>query len=89
MIYTGLGNVPYVQSGLVSDFIPKPRCSKSVVGVQMRRKKGVYKRFGRLRPEGSRSELGGPVVGSVDVDLVSLGLKKSISPSGEGAHPIL
>ena len=25
------------------------------------------------------SELGGPMVGSVDVDLVSLGLKKSIS----------
>ena len=46
-------------------------------------------RVGRLRPEGSRSELGGPVVGSVDVDLVSLGLKKSISPSGEGAHPLL
>ena len=73
--------MPYVQSGSVGDFIPEPRCSKSVVGVQMRRrKKGVYKRFGRLRPKGSRSELGGPVVGSVDVDLVSLSLKKSISP---------
>ena len=82
MIYTGSGNVPYVQSGSVGDFIPEPRCSKFVVGVQTRRrKKGVYKRFDRLRPEGSRSELGGPVVGSVDVDLVSLGLKKSISPS--------
>ena len=73
--------MPYVQSGSVGDFIPEPRCSKSVVGVQTRRrKKGVYKRFGRLRPEGSQSELDGPVVGSVDVDLVSLGLKKSISP---------
>ena len=72
--------MPYVQSGLVGDFIPKPRCSKSVVGVQMRRrKKGVYKRFGRLRPKGSRSELDDPVVGGVDVDLASLGLKKSIS----------
>ena len=72
--------MPYVQSGSVGDFIPKPRCSKSVVGVQTRRrKKGVYKRFGRLRPKGSRSELGGPVVGSVDVYLVSLSLKKSIS----------
>ena len=82
--------MPYVQSGSVDDFIPEPRCSKSVVGVQTRRrKKGVYKRFGWLRPKGSRSELGGPVVGSVDVDLVSLGLKKSISPSGEGAHPLL
>ena len=45
-----------------------------------REKDVVYKRLGRLRPEGSWSELGGPVVGSVDVDLVSLGLKKSISP---------
>ena len=80
MIYTGSGNVPYVQSGSVGDFIPEPRCSKSVVGVQTRRRKeGVYKRFGRLRPEGSRSELGGLAVGSVDVDLVSLSLKKSIS----------
>ena len=72
--------MPYVQSGSVGDFISEPRCSKYVVGVQTRRrKKGVYKRFGGLRPEGSRSELGGPVVESVDVDLVSLGLKKSIS----------
>ena len=55
--------------------------SKSVVGVQTgRRKKEGYKRFGWLRPEGSRSELGGPAVGSVDVYLVSLSLKKSISP---------
>ena len=71
---------PYVQSGLVGDFIPEPRLLKSVVGVQTRRrKKGGYKRFGWLRPEGSRSELGGPAVGSVDVYLVSLSLKKSIS----------
>ena len=82
--------MPYVQSGSVSDFIPKPRCSKSVVGVQTRRRKKVgYKRFGWLQPEGSRSELGGHTVGSVDVDLVSLSLKSSISPSGEGAHPLL
>ena len=80
MIYTGSGNIPYVQSESVGDFIPEPRCSKFVVGLQTRRRKeGVYKRFSRLRPEGSRSELGGPVVGSVDVDLVSLGLKMSIS----------
>ena len=80
-IYTGSGNVPYVQSGPVDHFIPEPRCSKSVVGLQTRRgKEGVYKRFGWLRPEGSRSELGGPAVGSVDVYLVSLSLKKSISP---------
>ena len=49
----------------------------------------MYKRFGRLRPEGSRSELGGPVVGSVDVDLVSLGLKKLISPVGRSASPFI
>ena len=82
--------MPYVQCGSVGDFIPDPRCSKSVVGLQTRRRKeGVYKRFGWLRPEGLRSELGGLVVGSVDVDLVSLGLKNSISPSGERVHPLL
>ena len=81
MIYTGSGNVPYIQSGSVGNFIPESRCSKSILGVQTRRrKKGVYKRFGQLRPEVSWSELGGPMVGSIDVELVSLGLKKSISP---------
>ena len=49
----------------------------------------MYKRFGRLRPEGSRSELGGPVVGSVDVDLVGLGLKKSIPLVGGSASPFI
>ena len=73
--------MPYVQSGSVGDFIPEPRCSKSVVGFQTRRRKeGVYKRFGWLRLEGLRSKLGGPAVGSVDVDLVGLSLKKSIPP---------
>ena len=49
--------------GSVGDFIPEPRCSKSVVGLQTRRRKeGVYKRFGRLRLEGSPSELGGTAV---------------------------
>ena len=63
MIYTGSGNVPYVQCGSVGDFIPEPRCSKSVVGLQTKgRKEGVYKRFGRLRLKGLRSELGGPAV---------------------------
>ena len=45
----------------------------------------VCSRVGRLRPKGSRSELGGPVVGSVDVDLVSLGFQKSILPFGGGS----
>ena len=80
--------MPYVQSGSVGDFIPEPRCAKSVVGVQTRRRnEGVYKRFGRLRPEGLESELGGPTVGSVDVDLVSLSLKKSISPGWRECIP--
>ena len=34
MIYTGSGNMPYVQFGSVGDFIPKPRCSKFAVGLQ-------------------------------------------------------
>ena len=28
--------MPYVQCGSVGDFIPEPRCSKSVVGLQTR-----------------------------------------------------
>jgi hypothetical protein len=31
--------VPYVLSGSVGDFIPEPRCSKFVVGLQTRRRK--------------------------------------------------
>ena len=49
----------------------------------------MYKRFGWLRPEGLRSELGGPTVGSVDVDLVSLSLKKSISPCWRERTPFI
>ena len=37
--YTSSGNVPYVQFESVGDFIPKPRCSKFVVGLQTRRRK--------------------------------------------------
>ena len=39
MIYTGSGNVPYVQFESVGDFIPEPRCSKFAVGLQMRERK--------------------------------------------------
>ena len=39
MVYIGSGNMPYVQFELVGDFIPEPRCSKFVVGLQMRRRK--------------------------------------------------
>ena len=38
-VYTGSGNVPYVQFGSVSDFILEPRCSKFAVGLQTRRRK--------------------------------------------------
>ena len=42
MVYTGSGNVPYVQFESVDDFIPEPRCSKFAVGLQTRmRKMGV------------------------------------------------
>ena len=36
MVYTGLGNVPYIQFKSVDDIIPEPRCSKFAVGLQMR-----------------------------------------------------
>ena len=43
-IYTGSGNVPYVQFQSVNDFIPDLRCSKFVVRLQTsRNKKGVLK----------------------------------------------
>ena len=38
-VYTGSGNVPYVQFKSVGDFIPEPRCSKFTVGLQTRRRK--------------------------------------------------
>ena len=34
MVYTGSGNVPYVQFESVGDFIPESRCSKFPVGLQ-------------------------------------------------------
>ena len=90
MIYTGSGNVPYVQSGSVGDFIPEPKCSKSVVGLQTRRRKeGVYKRFGWLRPEGLRSKLGGPVVVRCLCRSSESELREVDLSSLEGAHPLL
>ena len=38
-VYTGSGNVPYVPFESVGDFIPEPRCSKFVVGLQTKRRK--------------------------------------------------
>ena len=43
-IYTGSGNMPYVQFQSVGDFIPESKCSKFAVGLQTsRNKKGVLK----------------------------------------------
>ena len=39
MVYTGSGNVPYVQFKSLSDFISEPKCSKFAVGLQTRRGK--------------------------------------------------
>ena len=39
MVYTGSGNVPYVQFKSLGDFIPELRCSKFAVGLQTRRRK--------------------------------------------------
>ena len=90
MIYTGSGNVTYVQSVSIGDFIPEPRCSKSIVGLQTRRKKeGVYKRFGSLRPEGLRSELGGTTVVRGWCRSSESELEEVDLPWLEGAHPLL
>ena len=53
MIYTGLGNVPYVQFQLVGDFIPEPRCLKFAVGLQTSgNKKGVLNVRSSSEPKG-------------------------------------
>ena len=57
MVYTGSGNVPYIQFELVDDFIPEPRCSKSAV-TNEKEKDGVHERSGRTpvrRAESDRS----------------------------------
>ena len=46
--------MPYVQFGSVDDFIPEPRCSKFVVGLQTRRKIGGTRGPIRLWSEGPR-----------------------------------
>ena len=54
-VYTGSGNVPYVQFESVGDFIPEPRCSKFAVGLQTRRRKMGCTRgpVGRPKSDGS------------------------------------
>ena len=39
MVYTGSGNMPYVQFESVDEFIPEPRCSKFVVELQTEERK--------------------------------------------------
>ena len=47
--------MPYVQFELIGDFIPEPRCSKFVVGLQMRmRKMGGTRGSVGLRSKGPR-----------------------------------
>ena len=56
MVYTGSGNVPYVQFESVGDFIPELRCSKFAVGLQTRRRKmGGIRGPVRLWLEGPRA----------------------------------
>ena len=55
-VYTGLGNVPYVQFESVDDFVLEPRCSKFAVGLQTRmRRMGGTKGPVRLRSKGLRA----------------------------------
>ena len=54
-VYTGSGNVPYVLCDSVGDFIPEPRCSKFVVGLQTRgRKMAGARGLVGLQSEGPR-----------------------------------
>ena len=55
MVYTGLGNVPYVQFESVGDFISEPRCSKFTANEK--EKDDRYKRSGRT--PGRRAESDG------------------------------
>ena len=90
MIYTGSGNVPYVQSGSVGDFIPEPRCSKSVVGLQTRRRKEGYTRGSEgIQPEGLRLELVGAAVVRGWCRSSESELEEVDLPWLEGAHPLL
>ena len=55
MVYTGSGNMPYVQFESVGDFVPEPRCSKFAVGLQTRRRKidGTRGPVGGVESDGS------------------------------------
>ena len=65
--------MPYVQSGSVGDFIPEPRCSKSVVGLQTREREMGYPVGPIGRTENDRSyamnEVSNPKPELEEVDL--------------------
>ena len=76
MVYTGLGNVPYIQFELVWDFIPEPRSSKFAVGLQTEgRKMG-----GARGPVGLWSE--GPRVTVAPTCIECLSMCSRFEPSG-------
>ena len=76
MVYLGSGNVPYVQFESVDDFIPEPRCSKFVVGLQTEgRKMG-----GTRGPVGLWSE--GPRVTRAPLCAKCLNVCSWFEPSG-------
>ena len=89
--------MPYVQCGSVGDFIPEPRCSKSVVGLQTRRRNEgcTVGPVGRAEIDRSyaMNEVSKRVLeGLRAIDLMNLNLKKSIWVNClclEGAHPLL
>ena len=75
MIYTGLDNVPYVEFESAGDFIPEPRCSKFVVGLQT---EGRNMR-GTRGPVGLRSE--GPRVTGASLCAKCLSMCSRLEPS--------
>ena len=54
-VYTGLGNVPYIQFESVGDFNSEPRCLKFIVGLQTREREG---KMGCTRGPVGRAESG-------------------------------
>ena len=91
--------MPYVQSGSVGDFIPEPRCSKSIVGLQMREREremgcsvGLVGRA-KIDRSYAMNEVSKHVLkGLRAIDLMNLNLKRSTwvrCLCFEGAHPLL
>ena len=89
--------MPYVQCGSVGDFIPEPRCSKSVVGLQTREREmgcpiGLVGRAEIDRSYAMNEVSKRVLEGLRVIDLMNLNLKKSTWVNRlclEGAHPLL